>query len=155
MLSGQSVYKVTLAVIVIAMLWISVAVADTNEGLDETVLRGDLPAVERAILKGTNVNGKNGNGSTVLYIASENSHKTVVRLLLAKGANVNAKTADNLATPLHVAAQEGHREIAELLLAKGAEVNAKTSTDGVSAPGLASQNGHKEIRELLFNAGAK
>ncbi|MDP6417480.1 MAG: ankyrin repeat domain-containing protein, partial [Gammaproteobacteria bacterium] len=44
-------------------------------------------------------------------------------LLIAEGADVNAKTNDGR-TSLHNAAWKGHVEIAKLLIAKGADVNA-------------------------------
>ena len=56
-------------------------------------------------------------------------HKEVVELLIAKGADVNAKN-DGGYTPLHQAAINGHKEIAELLIEKGANVNAKDGIGG-------------------------
>ena len=51
-------------------------------------------------------------------------HKEVAELLIANGADINAKNL-TLRTPLLVAAILGHKEIAELLIANGADVNAK------------------------------
>jgi ankyrin repeat protein len=47
----------------------------------------------------------------------------VVRLLIEKGANVNATRYGE--TPLHSAAEGGNAETAKLLIEKGADVNAK------------------------------
>ena len=49
-------------------------------------------------------------------------------MLIAKGADINAKSRDG-STPLHSAAFLGHTEIAELLIQKGAEVNLKNYRD--------------------------
>ena len=49
----------------------------------------------------------------------------IAELLIAKGADVNAKVAIWGRTPLHFAAWNGHKEVAELLIENGAEVNAK------------------------------
>ena len=46
-------------------------------------------------------------------------------MLIAKGAEVNAKTESGW-TPLHWAARNSAAEVAKLLIAKGAEVNAKS-----------------------------
>lgn len=42
-----------------------------------------------------------------------------VEILLATGADVNAKDNDGI-TPLHVASRGGHKDVTKLLLAKGA-----------------------------------
>ena len=49
----------------------------------------------------------------------------IVELLIAKGADVNAKFDDDGSTPLHLSAWRGHFETAELLIAAGSEVKAK------------------------------
>ena len=64
---------------------------------------------------------KNEDEWTPLHDAAS---KEVAGLLIAKGADVDAKDKDNW-TPLHKAAFGGHREIVELLIAEGADVNAK------------------------------
>jgi hypothetical protein len=50
-------------------------------------------------------------------------HKEIAELLIAKGAEVNAKDKYGR-TPLHWAAKYGRKEIIELLLTNGADVNA-------------------------------
>ena len=66
-----------------------------------------------------------------LHYAALKGQKEIAELLIAKGADVNAKY-DRGWTPLLWAAREGHKEIAELLIAKGADVNAKD--DGGATP---------------------
>ena len=60
-------------------------------------------------------------------VASVQGHKEVVELLLAKGADVNAKTTDGT-TALMVASMKDHKEVVETLLDKGADINAKRIT---------------------------
>ena len=55
--------------------------------------------------------------------ASAKGQKEIVELLIAEGADVNAKS-DSGSTPLHDAAINGRKEVAELLIANGADVNA-------------------------------
>ena len=63
---------------------------------------------------------------TPLHDAAAYGHTEVAELLLAKGADVNAKAdGQGGATPLLAAAFNGWRDTAELLLAKGADINAK------------------------------
>ena len=61
---------------------------------------------------------------TPLHWAAVGGHKDVVELLLAHGAEVNARYSDGY-TPLHYAAANGHKDVVELLLANEADVNAK------------------------------
>jgi len=76
----------------------------------------------------------------------------MVELLIAKGADVNAKNKYG-STPLHRAASGGHKEITEILIAKGADVNAKNHR-GMTPLQFAAMKGHKEIAELLIAKGA-
>lgn len=118
--------------------------------------------------------------AAALHAASQNGHAEIVRLLLAAGADVNAKGDDEV-TALHAASQNGHVEIVKLLLAAGADVDAEISRAFFREPDhlvesmkaieplgppmavlnyhtpliLASQNGHVEIVKLLLQAGAK
>jgi ankyrin repeat protein len=76
--------------------------------------------------------------------------KEIAELLIAEGADVNAKAGGAFITPLHEAALGGHKGIAELLIAKGADVNAKNN-DGVTPLNWALG----EIADLLRKHGGK
>jgi ankyrin repeat protein len=88
-------------------------------------------------------------GMTLLHIAAQEGKMETIALLIAKGANVNAKDEDRW-IPLHVART---KEVAKLLIAEGADVNAK-DWDGVTPLHRAAINGHKEVVELLIANGA-
>ena len=99
------------------------------------------------------MNLSNKDGTTPLHrAAGERGQKEIVELLIAKGADVSAKT-DNGVTPLHSAADGGQKEIVELLIAKGEEVNVKSSS-GYTPLHSAASYGQKEIVELLITKGA-
>jgi ankyrin repeat protein len=53
-----------------------------------------------------------------------NNHKDVAQLLIAKGADINARNNSG-ETPLHQAASHNNKDVAQLLIAKGADINAR------------------------------
>ena len=66
------------------------------------------------------------NGWTCLMITAFNGHLSICRLLLDKGAQVEAKDIFGC-TPLHYAAFDGHVEIVRLLCDRGADVEARSN----------------------------
>jgi len=115
---------------------------------------GDLTTLQKLLARGVNVNAVgDGNGGTALMAASLNRRTDVVRALLRKGANVNAK--DNLGrTALFWGASYGPLDIVRALLEKGADVNA-TNDDTIGTPlTAASFAGHLDIVRALLDKGA-
>ncbi|MBI5258351.1 MAG: ankyrin repeat domain-containing protein [Burkholderiales bacterium] len=86
------------------------------------------------------------NGLTP-HCAAGNGQVGEVRLLLDKGADVNAHDGDRR-TPLHYAANQGHADVAQLLLDKGANVNARDG-NGWTALHHAANQGNVEVVRLL------
>ena len=68
-------------------------------------------------------------------------------MLLAKGAEVNAKTKSGR-TPLHEAVEYSSKEVVELLVSKGADVTAKNEK-GLTPVQCAEEHGHTDIVALL------
>jgi len=113
-------------------------------------MQGNLEAVKQHLAAGTDVNAK-FLGQTPLYSAA---NKEIAELLIAKGADVNAKNNRDI-TPLHNAATFGRKEVVELLIAAGAEdVNAKTK-GGLTSLDFAIQRKHPETADLLRKHGGK
>jgi hypothetical protein len=69
------------------------------------------------------VNSKDYEGRTPLFLAAQAGHLPVVRLLVARGADVNAAD-DQENTPLGVASANAHTYVVEFLLSAGATLYA-------------------------------
>jgi ankyrin repeat protein len=70
-------------------------------------------------------------GETPLMLAAKNGHVDAVKLLLDRGAQVNARNPEmpdskRGMTALMLAAQQGHDEVVRMLLERGADVTIKT-----------------------------
>jgi ankyrin repeat protein len=76
----------------------------------------------------------------VTVVGAENGHEAVIRLLLEKGAEINAKGKFGW-TPLSLAAGSGHEAVVRLLLEKGADINAE------------DEKGHEAVMRLLTHSG--
>ena len=104
--------------------------------------------------KGADVNAKDDNGETALMRACANGKLEIVKYLISKGADVNAKITvgpHKGLTALIGASMRGHLEVVKYLVSKGADVNAK-SDSGMTALNVAKTNA---IKEVLRNARDK
>ncbi|KAJ9441772.1 hypothetical protein DIPPA_56294 [Diplonema papillatum] len=89
---------------------------------------------------------------TCLYVAAQNGHVQVVRVLLSHGADPN-QAKDSGATPLFIASQQNNVDMVQVLLEAGAYPNTPTKT-GVSPLMIAAYRGHPMVCRILVNAGA-
>ena len=108
---------------------------------------GNIEAIKQHIAAGTDVNSN--DEWTPLHAAA---NKETAELLIAKGADINAKD-DTGGTPLFWAALEGNEEVAELLIRQGADVNA-AGPKGWTALHWAVAMAQKKSVELLIGEGA-
>lgn len=91
-------------------------------------------------------------GNTILHISAFKNHIAIVKILLAKGANLNIKN-DIGKTPLHLASRNNNIAIVKILLAKGAELDLQDEI-GSTALYLAAKHGHIIILQMLLAKGA-
>ena len=113
--------------------------------LISNAFHGNLNVVRDLLRAGANVNAQLDDGKTALWMASQNGHYLVVRLLLNQNkVDVNAPMCDG-STSLWIASQNGYVEVVLLLLDHNkVNVNARLE-DGSTALYVASQNDNAEI----------
>jgi ankyrin repeat protein len=92
-------------------------------------------------------------GWTPLIYAASGGRDEVVRYLLEAGANIDAQ-GPNGTTALMMAVRGGHADTVSLLLAKGASVNHRNE-NGASALAWAQRGGFNSIEKELRGRGAR
>ena len=106
--------------------------------------------VEENIING-NVAGS-GYGYTLLHAFVKLGNQLAIRLLLYKGADINAKLESNGYTPLHMAVESDNSVIVALLLDNGADPFAQDIKD-MTAWALAISHGNVEIVRAMVARG--
>ncbi|PQE33196.1 Glycerophosphodiester phosphodiesterase GDE1 protein [Rutstroemia sp. NJR-2017a WRK4] len=140
-----------------------------NEGLAPLHLSviGGHPLTTQALLDGENWQGASdqkaamrrdvAKSSAVLALATKSNFKTIVRLLVDAGVDINWQDATG-ETALHVAARFGHEECAEVLLRgtpdQKADFQLAEKSFAWTPLHIACVDGHLNIVELLISAGA-
>jgi ankyrin repeat protein len=96
-------------------------------------------------------NARDDDGLTALMYAAAYAGADCVELLLAQGADPNAKSRSDV-TALMLAV--GHADKVRLLLAKGVEVNARSKEGHTALTIAAARVGSAEVVRLLLDQGA-
>ena len=125
--------------------------------LHEAARAGDLDAVNHLItVHMADVNATTSYGDTPLHYATGDGtgvgHVPVVSVLIAAGANVNAKE-DEGQVPLHNAAIKGNIPVISMLIAAGADVNARQHYNQTPLH-EAAEGGKAVAISVLIAAGA-
>ena len=96
------------------------------------IAEGNIKAVKQHLAAGTDVNAKDKDdkyGTTLLHRAAGGGQTEIVELLIAKGADVNAKSG--FGTPLDMAERiETKPELADLLRKHGGKTGAELKAEG-------------------------
>jgi ankyrin repeat protein len=119
------------------------------------VLHGQEEAIKTLVKLGADINAKNKEGETPLWLAvSELKHPAVGKLLLELGAKKDARNSDLRMTPLDWAAFDGKVEMVRMLLDHGANPNAGRGSSRSAPIQQCANNGNVEILEMLLKTGA-
>lgn len=125
-----------------------------NTALTLACFQGRHEVVSLLLDRKANVEHRAKTGLTPLMEAASGGYIDVGRVLLDKGADVNAAPVPTSRdTALTIAADKGHLKFVELLLARGAAVEVKNKK-GNSPLWLAAHGGHLSVVEILYNHNA-
>jgi len=115
------------------------------------IILARLEGAIRFMKEGAQVKGKTEYVNNSLLRAAFRGDWEALKLLLDRGADVNAGDYHRF-TVLMLAARRGRLEVVKLLLDKGADANAQ-SRFGETALSVAATRGHPEVVRLLLEKG--
>ncbi|XP_065910855.1 uncharacterized protein [Dysidea avara] len=116
---------------------------------------GDIPTVQNLITK-LDINTRGPDrpwlGRTPLMMAARNNHPEIVKMLVDKGTDLNARDKDGRSA-LNIALCEGNEESAGALITAGADIKI-TDNDGNTMLMCAARGGCTEVASDLLNTGS-
>jgi ankyrin repeat protein len=112
-------------------------------------LKAETDAAAALVARGAAVNK---DGWTPLHYAATGGSAAIVKLLLAKGATLEARSP-NASTPLMMAARYGNEEAVDALLAAGAD-RTLVNQQGMNAAAFAASAGRDKLAARLKPAAA-
>lgn len=113
----------TTAATVLSAIWLGPAAVVADEALFAAVRAGDVAAVRSRLDAGVDPNAANRHGTSALAMAADAGRAEVARLLVERGADVNARDRFFRASPLELALNGGHMDAALWLLPRTREVD--------------------------------
>ena len=148
------------------------------EALFEAARTGDRPQVEALLDRGVDVNARSRYGITAVGFAAGKGHVEIVRLLAARGADLNVPDSFYGSRPVDLALRDGHIDVAIYLVSRGAQGATALLTAGIrrqhevavqtalaadqldggalaTASALAVKSGNTRIAERVKAAAAK
>lgn len=126
----------------------------SKDAFFDSVKSGDTAIVNLFLDAGMNPNSKQDDqyGLTALYFSIYKEDLTLIKALLSKGANINARIKDDV-TPLIAAVESGNTTIVKTLIENGADVNLQIKK-GVTALMIATLKEKADIVKILLNSKA-
>jgi len=132
---------------------------ELNRALFDAAIKGNVKEAEKLLKKGADILWSEADGGTVLHKAV--SHPEMVRLLINKGAKVDAVDVGKT-QPIHCAAYRGILDSVKILVEAGADPKAKTSWGGTplhlaaaSMKDYSAKTNHPAVIEYLVGCGVE
>lgn len=119
----------------------------------DTILNGNLSALNAALETGMPVDQKDEYGNSLLMLAAFNGHTDLAKTLLDAGADVSLCNT-NGRTALMFASTGPFPATVRLLLEYGSEVNAVDSEEHFTPVMFAAAEGLSPVVDILLEAGA-
>jgi ankyrin repeat protein len=136
------------------------AEAEAVQGIASAAQSGDVEALrQRLDARPDLINALAGRGfpkATALHLAALRNQHEAARLLIARGADLDAREFPDNAVPLHFAAMYGDLEMIRLLVEAGADVDGKGDDPEVGILGWATcfRQVREDVAEYLLSHGA-
>ena len=140
--------------------------------MSEAALAANPVLIDRLLAAGADVESPNADGQTALMVVARTGQVEAARVLLKKGAKVNAVEKWRGQTALMWAVAQGHTAMVKELIANGADVNVRSIVNdwdrqvtgepravyrpagGLTPLLFAAREGCVDCVDLLVNAGA-
>jgi len=122
-----------------------------NKAIRSAIKLGDLKEVQELIGDDKEILNTMTAFGTWLHVAAKQGHFEIVKFLIDKGIDIDAKGGTFDASALNLAAGAGQLEIVKYLIESGAELDESLAKRNPLFGAI--YGGHKEVVELLVDSG--
>ena len=124
----------------------------SNDGLIEAAKSDDLKSAEELLLRNHDVDVRDENGRTALFLAAIMGNEDFVELLLRFNPRIGAVDKFG-SSPIYYAAAANHVGVLEILAKKGADLD-QTNRQGLTPLMVAASEGHLAAVQTLIRLKA-